>query len=125
MWMDFIFQLIWMLGVTFSMYETTMNFKSHHAETISMAYKSEGDGLQTYTIRQKGYTYQIFMSNDPVSIFLAKRLSPLDAIVMALFDTVEGKNHQCVMAHIYNSSTYFKAAYNHGEKVPTHGVASK
>ena len=87
MWMDFIFSLIWMLGVTFSMDEMTMRFKGQHEEKISMTYKEEADVLQTYDIFQKGYTYLIFIYNDPVSgTYFTKRLSPLDARVMKLFD---------------------------------------
>ena len=58
--------------------------------------------------------YQIFMYNDTVSkTYLSKSLSPLGGRVMALFDTVEGKNHQYTMYNIYNSATFFKAEYNH------------
>ena len=34
MWMDFIFPLTWMLGVTFFMDEMTMHCKGHHADKI-------------------------------------------------------------------------------------------
>ena len=44
MLMGFIFPLIWMLGVAFSIDETTMRFKGYHAEK-RMTYKSKGDGL--------------------------------------------------------------------------------
>ena len=47
--------------------EMTMNFKIHHAEKLRMTYKSEDGVLHTDAIFQKGYTYQIFMCNDPVS----------------------------------------------------------
>ena len=40
MCMDFIFPLIWMLGIKFSMDEITMIFKGHHVEKIRMTYKS-------------------------------------------------------------------------------------
>ena len=54
-----------------------------------MAYKAEGGGLYTDALFHKGYTFQIFMCDDTVSkTYLDKRLSPLDAIVMTLFDTV-------------------------------------
>ena len=56
-----------MLGVTFYIDEMTMHFKGHHAEKIGMMYKAEGDGLQIDDIFQKGYTYQIFICDDPVS----------------------------------------------------------
>ena len=58
--MYFIFTLIWMLGVTSYIDEMTMNFKSHHADKITMAYTAEGDGLYPYPCCQKEYTYQIF-----------------------------------------------------------------
>ena len=79
-----------MLGVTFFTDEITMCFKGHHADRIMMTHKSEGDGLQTYDIFHKGYTYQIFMCNDTVSkTYLSKRMLPLDDRPMTLFDTVE------------------------------------
>ena len=56
MWMDFIFPLIWIIGVTFYMYEMTINFKVHHEEKIRMTYRAEGGGLQKYAIFQRGYT---------------------------------------------------------------------
>ena len=52
-------------------------------------------------------------------------MSPLDARVMAIFDTVQEKNHQLAMDNLYNSATFFKAAYNHEKKVLTHGVTRK
>ena len=48
MWMEFIFTLIFIIGVTFYMDKMTMRSKGHHAETIRTTYKSEGDELQTY-----------------------------------------------------------------------------
>ena len=53
MWMEFIFPLIWMLGVTFSMDEMTMCFKGHHTEIIRMMDKAKGGELQIYDIFQK------------------------------------------------------------------------
>ena len=67
MWVEFILPLIWVLGVTFSMDEMTMDFKIHHAEKISITYKYEVYGLQTDTLFQKGYLYQIFMCKYPIS----------------------------------------------------------
>ena len=45
--------------------------------------------------------------------YLAKRMLPLHARVMAFFFTVEGKHHQFPMDNIYNSDAFFKEAYNH------------
>ena len=52
-------------------------------------------------------------------------MSPLDARVMSLFDTVEEKYHQRDMDNIYKSNAFFKAEYNHKKKVLTRGVRSK
>ena len=54
-----------------------------------MMYKEKGVGLQTYSLFQKGYIYQIFMCNNhSPKQCLAKRMLPLHAIVMSLFDTL-------------------------------------
>ena len=42
MWIDLVLALIWILVVTFSMDEITMNFKSHHADKVIFTYKAEG-----------------------------------------------------------------------------------
>ena len=42
--------------------------------------------------------------------YLAKRMLPLNSIVMALFATVEVKHHQSAMNTLYNSAAFFKAA---------------
>ena len=87
--MEFIFPLIWMLGVTFPMDEMAVNSKFHHMEIIWIMYKAEGDGLWTDVVFQKGYTYQIFMCNDPMlKTYLVKRMLPLDTILVEIFDTV-------------------------------------
>ena len=94
-----------------------MCFKGHNTYKIRMMHKAEGGGLQTDAVFQKGYTYQIFMCNYPVSkTYLSKRLLPLYARVMALIDNVEEKHHQCAIYNLYNSSTFFKAVYNN-EKI--------
>ena len=111
MWMEFIFTLICILGVTISIDEMTANFKGNNADQIRMKYTAEGDGLQEDAIFQKGYTFQSFMCTDPdLKTYLSKILSPLHDVLMALFDTVEGKNHQCTMDNIYNSAAFFKVA---------------
>ena len=42
---EFIFSLIWMLGVTISIDKMTMRFKGHHVDKKMMMYKSEGGVL--------------------------------------------------------------------------------
>ena len=51
--MEFLFPMIWMLGVTFSVYEMTMHSKGHYTDKIRKTYKSEGDGLYTAAIFRK------------------------------------------------------------------------
>ena len=100
-----------MLGVTFSIDEMTVRFKGNHADKKSMKYKEKGDGLKTYAICRKGYTYQIFMCNYPLpEKYLDKSMFPLHYIVMAFFDTVEGKHHQRAIDNLYKSAAFFKAA---------------
>ena len=45
MLMEFIFPLIWMIGVEFSMDEIIMRFKDNHADKKMMTYKEKGGGL--------------------------------------------------------------------------------
>ena len=108
----FIFSLVWMLVVAFYIDERNMSFKGLHADQKMMAYKEKGGGLQTDAIFQKEYTYQIFMCNYPLpKIYLAKRVLPPHARVMAFFYTMEGKHHQLAMDNLYKSDDFFTAAY--------------
>ena len=91
----------------------TMYFKGHHADKKDDV-KAKGDGLQTYALFQKGYKYKIFMCNDASpKTYSSKRMLILHDIVMAFFDTVEGKHHHYAMYNIYNSDAFFRAVYNH------------
>ena len=75
MCMEFTFNLIQMLGFAIYIYEMTMHLKAHYADKISITYRGEGYISHTDGICQKGYTYQIFMCNHPMSRkILAKRL---------------------------------------------------
>ena len=74
-------------------------------------YKTKGDGLQTYDIFHKGYTYKIFICKYPLpKTYLAKRMLPLHARVIVFFDTVEEKHHQFAMDNIYNSDAFFQGS---------------
>ena len=57
MWMEFIFTIICILGVTIHLDEMTMNFKGYNADQIKMTNKAEGDGLQADALCNKGYTH--------------------------------------------------------------------
>ena len=117
-WMNFIFPTIWLLACAFSVDEMTMGFKGQHRDKKRITYKAEGDGFQADALCQEGYTYQIWMRNDPApKKYLDTGLSPLHSCVMGLFDTVEDKHHQCAMDNLYNSAAFCQAAYNHDKKV--------
>ena len=76
-----------MLADTFSM-ENYHAFQRPSCGGGRMMYKAEGGGLQAYGIFQKGYTYQIFICNDPLSkTYLSKSMSPLGFRVVELLDT--------------------------------------
>jgi hypothetical protein len=126
MWMNFLFPLIWLLGVAFSIDEMTMGFQGRHADKKRITYKRAGDGFQADALCDDGFTYQIFMRNDPApKEYTSKGLSPLHSRVMALFDTVKDDHHQCAMDNLYNSVAFCKAAVNHSKKVLCHGVTRK
>ena len=66
------------------------------------------------------------MRNDPApKKYMDEGLSPLHSRVMALFDTLEDKHHQCSMDNLYNSVAFCRAAVNHKHKVLCHGVTRK
>ena len=44
---------------------------------------------------------------------------------MALFDAVCDEYHQCAMGNLYNSTVFFRAAYNKNFKLLCHGVTRK
>ena len=89
-------------------------------------YKAKCDGLQTYDIFKKGYIYEIFMCNDPSpKKNLAKKMLQLHARVMAFFDTMEEKHHQCAMYNLYNSDCFFQDSVQSREKLLSRGVTRK
>ena len=64
-WMNFVFPLVWSIGVSFSIDEMTMRFKGKHKDKRRITYKAEGDGFQADALCDAGFTYQVFMRNDP------------------------------------------------------------
>ena len=103
-----------------------MRFKGHHKDKKGITYKAEGDGFQCDALCEAGFTYQVYMRNDPAPRkYLKEGLSPLHARVMALYDSVEDQNHHCAMDNLYNSAAFCKAAYNHEKRVLVHGVTRK
>ena len=125
-WLNIICPLIWMLGVAFSIDEMTMRFKGRHEDKKRITYKAEGDGFQCDALCQEGYTYQVYMRNDPApQKYMKQGLSPLHSRVMSLFDSLKDNYHHCAMDNLYNSAAFCKAGYNHDRRVLCHGVTRK
>ena len=125
-WMNFLFPLIWMLGVCFAIDEMTIGFQGMHIDKKRITYKAEGDGFQADALCDDGFCYQFYFRNDPADVEYRKTgLSPLHSRVMSLFDTVNDKYHVCGMDNLYNSTTFCKRAWNHTKKVKVHGVTRK
>ena len=125
-WMNFIFPTIWLLGLCFSIDEMTMRFKGQHKDKQRITYKAEGDGFQADALCDEGFTYQVYMRNDPApKKYLKQGMSPLHSRVMALFDAVKDSYHNCTMDNLYNSDAFCRAAYNHTRKILCQGVTRK
>ena len=103
-----------------------MGFQGNHIDKLQITYKNEGDEFQADALCQEGYTFQVYMRNDPApKDYIRKGLSPLHARVMSLFDTLEDEHHQCAMDNLYNSANFCRFAVNHPKKVLCHGVTRK
>ena len=125
-WMNFVFPLVWSIGVSFSIDEMTMRFKGKHKDKRRITYKAEGDGFQADALCDAGFTYQVFMRNDPApKKYTRLGLSPLHSRVMALFDSVEDIHHECWMDNLYNSAAFCKKAFQHPKKVLVSGVTRR
>ena len=106
-WMNIIGPKIVKLGCCISIDEMTMRFKGRHKDKRRITYKAEGDGFQADALCQEGYTYQVFMRNDPApKKYLKQGLSPLHSRVMSLFDSLTENHHQCAMDNLYNSASF-------------------
>ena len=124
--MNYLFPLIWHLGISFAIDEMTIGFQGMHADKKRITYKAEGDGFQADALCDDGYCYQFFFCNDPANAeYVKSGLSPLHSRVMSLFDTLKDMNHVCGMDNLYNSATFCKRAWNHKYRVMVHGVTRK
>lgn len=103
-----------------------MHFKGSHQDKRRITYKKEGDRFQCGALCQDGFTYQVYMKNDPAPPkYLKQGLSSLHSRLMALSDSVEDEYHHCAMNSLYNSAAFCKAVFNHEKKVMCHGVTRK
>lgn len=42
-----------------------MRFQGQHKDQLCVTYKSEGDGVQTEALCNEGFTYDVYIRNDP------------------------------------------------------------
>ena len=125
-WVNYLFPLIWLLGVFFAIDEMTIGFQGMHVDKKRITYKTEGDGFQVDALCEYGFFFQFYFRNDPANVEYTKTgLSPLQYRVMKLFDSVEDNYHVCGMENLYNYVTFFKRAWNHKRKLKVHGVTRK
>ena len=67
-----------------------MRFQGQHKDKQRITYKAEGGGFQADALCDEGFTYQVYMRNDPApNKYLKQGLPPLNSIVMSLFDAVK------------------------------------
>ena len=124
--MNYLFPVIWLLGVCFTIDEMKIVFQGMHADKKTIKYRDEGDGFQADALCEDGFCFQFYFRNDPENAEYTKiGLSPLHSRVMTLFDLVEDNHHVCGIENLYNYVTFFKRTWNHKRKFKVHGVTRK
>ena len=97
-WINYSCPKAWELGRALAVDEMTMRFKGKHKDKRWITYKAEGDGFQADALCDNGYTYQVYMRNNPAPHkYLKQGLSPLHSRTMALFDSLKDDYHQVGM----------------------------
>ena len=88
--MNYLFPLIWVLGVCFVIDEMTIGFQGMHAGKRRITYKAEGSVFQCDALCDNGFCYQFYFHNDPSNMdYVKTELSPLHSRAMSLFDTAQ------------------------------------
>ena len=124
--MTYIFPFIWLLGFEISIGEMTTRFKGNHKDKKRIAYNAEGDGFQADALCQDGFTYHIFIRNDPAPPkYVYQGLSPLHTRVTAQLYTLKYMYHCFTMRKLYNSTSFCSSAYNHEKKILGQGITKK
>ena len=91
--MEFIFPIIWVLDVAFSIYEMSIHFKVHHADKKGWCINQKVmDNRHMLFVRKDIYIKYLFAIILHQKPYLDKSIFPLHDIVMALFYTVEVKH---------------------------------
>ena len=125
-WMNFIFKLVWLVGIYCAIDEMTIGFQGMHADKKHITYKNKGDEFQADALYNYGYCYQFYFRNEPANEnYTRNGLSPLHSRVMSLFDTLKDDYHACSMDNLYTSAAFCKHVYVHPKKVKVHSVTRK
>ena len=116
----------WKLGREFSINEMTLFFQVRQEDMRIITYKIVGDGFQCDALCKNWFTYQMYFRNHPAPPkYIKMNLPPLHPCVMALFDSLQDKNHACGMDKLYNSVTFCRNAHKHDMRVMVHRVTRK
>ena len=116
----------WRLGRDISGDEQTIGFQGRHADKLRITYKAEGDGFQCDAICDAGYTWTFFFRNMPApQKWIRLGYSPLHSRILAMFDQLEEKNHNCWFDNLYLSAKFAKASFMHKNKVRISGPTRK
>ena len=125
-WLNYIPALVWLLGLEFLVGEMNIVFKGRHKDKKLITYKADGGGFQADALCQEGFTYQVYIRNDPVpSKYLRQGFSPFHLRVVSVFGYVKDDHYQFAMENLYNSAYFFRVSYNHDERLLCHGVTRK
>ena len=109
---------MWLIGLEFSVDEITLGFKGKNKDKLRITYNNEGDGFQADSLRKEGYTYQVYMRNNPAPLkYLKQGLSPLHLRFMNLFDSLKDEHNHCAMENLYYLTYFCRSGYNHKNKL--------
>ena len=97
--------------------EQTIGFQGRHSDKLRITYKAEGDGFQCDAICDTGYTWTFFFRNMPApQKWICLGYLPLHSRILAMFDQLEEKNHNCWFANLYLSAKFSKSIFHAQEQ---------
>ena len=95
-------------------------------DKLRITYKAEGNGFQHDTICDAGYTWTFFFQNMPApQKWICLGYSPLLSRILAMFDQLEEKNHNCWFDNLYLPAKFARASFMHKNKVRISGPMRK
>ncbi len=103
----------------------SMQGKSQY-KTRCEKHKRIGDGIQTNTIADDGYTFDFYFWNEPVpKKWIGLGLLPMHARLLHMFEKFRDLHHSVNMENLFNSVNFTIAAATCKTKVRTQGVLHK